>query len=404
VEKATHELVELLLVSTSEEEEPLVINPVMESDALEPPKTASSVGNSEIHLQPGESAALKRKQQREELQQEAQYLIDHFSHANLEALIRLTRSTMESIRRRITASSSLHYGDFSDDKKNDYQPAFKAKCVLSIPNIVMRPNLDDVQTAVNQVVQNILLVHKKVFMWGQKRTIENAQAGGLVRPSKAEIGSSQVLGRASKLQIAAQVHLKSFHHLVADNREVAKMASLLSTSINSTKKEISTALEKFNKYQDVWVLEREVKTKEFLETDPHLSEFEQNIIFYVGLEDAIKEEPEVLTAGAIALETGIDFFNCLLLFYFLTEDLKISLCAETKSWKVAFGRAMNERYCTMMDQILGQIEDIIAKLCRPIKDLDDVRVAMAALKEIREHEIYMDMSIGPVEVKLQKHV
>ena len=59
---------------------------------------------------------------------------------------------------------------------------------------------------------------------------------------------------------------------------------------------------------------------------------------------------------------------------------------------------MNDRYCTMMDKILGQIEDISARLCRPIKDLDDVRVAMAALKEIREHEIHMDMSIGPIEV------
>lgn len=59
---------------------------------------------------------------------------------------------------------------------------------------------------------------------------------------------------------------------------------------------------------------------------------------------------------------------------------------------------MNERYCTMMDQILEQIDDINKRLCRPVKDLDDVRVAMAALKEIREHEIQMDMSIGPIEV------
>ena len=52
----------------------------------------------------------------------------------------------------------------------------------------------------------------------------------------------------------------------------------------------------------------------------------------------------------------------------------------------------------MMDQILGQIDDINKRLCRPVKDLDDVRVAMAALKEIREYEIQMDMSICPIEV------
>lgn len=380
-------------------------DPTQPAEELDPPRTSSSVANGDAHLQPGEMAALKRKQQREELQQEAQYLVDHFSHSNLEALLRVTRTTMESIRRRITVSSSVSYGESSDDKKKDYKPAFKAKCVLSIPNIVMRPNLDDVQTAVNQVVQNILLVHKKVYIWGQKGRKQAAptEAEGSNELAKPEAAGSQMLAKVSKIQVdspVSQTTYKNFYHLVADNREVAKLVSLLSTSINSTKRLINTALGQFNKYQDLWILEREVKIKEFLEANPHQSEFEQNIIHYVGLEDAIKEESEVLTAGAIALVTGVYNYVFILILFVFTEDFKIALCAETKAWKVAFGRAMNERYCTMMDQILEQIDDINKRLCRPVKDLDDVRVAMAALKEIREHEIQMDMSIGPIEVTL----
>lgn len=293
-------------------------DPTQPAEELDAPRTSSSVANGDAHLQPGEMAALKRKQQREELQQEAQYLIDHFSHSNLEALLRVTRTTMESIRRRITVSSSVSYGESSDDKKKDYKPAFKAKCVLSIPNIVMRPNLDDVQTAVNQVVQNILLVHKKVYIWGQKGRKQavpvEPEGNELARP---EAAGSQMLAKVSKIQVdspVSQSNYKNFYHLVADNREVAKLVSLLSTSINSTKRLISTALGQFNKYQDLWILEREVKIKEFLEANPHQSEFEQNIIHYVGLEDAIKEEPEVLTAGAIALVTGMSNY---MYFYFI---------------------------------------------------------------------------------------
>ena len=314
VEKATHELVELLLGSSNHEEELITVDdPAQQDDELDPQRTSSSVGNGDqANLQPGETAALKRKQQREELQQEAQYLIDHFSHSNLEALLRVTRTTMESIRRRITVSSSVSYGESSDDKKKDYKPAFKAKCVLSIPNIVMRPNLDDVQTAVNQVVQNILLVHKKVYIWGQKGRKQVVQVepegGELAQQSKSDAVGSQMLAKPSKIQVdtpVSQATYKNFYHLVADNREVAKLVSLLSTSINSTKRLINTALGQFNKYQDLWILEREVKIKEFLEANPHQSEFEQNIIYYVGLEDTIKEEPEILTAGAIALVTGM---------------------------------------------------------------------------------------------------
>ena len=51
-----------------------------------------------------------------------------------------------------------------------------------------------------------------------------------------------------------------------------------------------------------------------------------------------------------------------------------------------------------MDKILEQIEDLSKRLSRPIKDLDDIRIAMGALKELRENEIFIDMSLNPIEV------
>ena len=59
-----------------------------------------------------------------------------------------------------------------------------------------------------------------------------------------------------------------------------------------------------------------------------------------------------------------------------------------------------------MESTFTFIDDIGKRLSRPIKDLDDIRIAMAALKEIREKEIKTDMSIGPIEesyAMLQKH-
>lgn len=52
-----------------------------------------------------------------------------------------------------------------------------------------------------------------------------------------------------------------------------------------------------------------------------------------------------------------------------------------------------------MEEIFTFIEEITKRLSRPIKDLDDIRYAMAALKEIRDREIMIDMSIGPIEVR-----
>ena len=77
----------------------------------------------------------------------------------------------------------------------------------------------------------------------------------------------------------------------------------------------------------------------------------------------------------------------------------MSIAAETKSWRVLYGRQMNIKFSSLMEKTLEQIDDISKRLSRPVKDLDDVRTAMAALKEIRENEIQIDMSLGPVEVQ-----
>lgn len=59
---------------------------------------------------------------------------------------------------------------------------------------------------------------------------------------------------------------------------------------------------------------------------------------------------------------------------------------------------MNKKYSTLLDTTLEQIDDLSKRMSRPIKDLDDIRVAMQALKEIRENEIQIDMSLVPIEV------
>lgn len=83
----------------------------------------------------------------------------------------------------------------------------------------------------------------------------------------------------------------------------------------------------------------------------------------------------------------------------MTETLKLGLTTETKAWRLHYGRVANNKYKSDMEDIFSFIEDLNKRLTRPIKDLDDIRFAMAGLKEIRENEIKVDMNIGPIEVR-----
>lgn len=45
----------------------------------------------------------------EVMEEEAQELLSHFNHRNVDALLRLTRNTLETLRKRIHASSLMHF-------------------------------------------------------------------------------------------------------------------------------------------------------------------------------------------------------------------------------------------------------------------------------------------------------
>uniref|UniRef100_A0A8B9I210 Dynein axonemal heavy chain 5 n=1 Tax=Anser brachyrhynchus TaxID=132585 RepID=A0A8B9I210_9AVES len=124
------------------------------------------------------------------------------------------------------------------------------------------------------------------------------------------------------------------------------------------------------------------KVKEFIETKPTMAEFQTQIRYFSQLEMQIRELPNhhVLESVDIA-----------------TESLKISLIQECRSRQRTFGLALNKKSATDMDEIYSFIENLSKRLSRPIQDLADVRGAMEALKEIRENEIRIDMTVGPIE-------
>lgn len=81
----------------------------------------------------------------------------------------------------------------------------------------------------------------------------------------------------------------------------------------------------------------------------------------------------------------------------MTDKLKSALILEAKAWKLSFGQALNSKAGQDMADIEELLETVHKRLARKINDLDDVRAAMAALAEIRENEIRIDMTIGPIE-------
>lgn len=138
---------------------------------------------------------------------------------------------------------------YGGESKKDSKPFFKTYAVLAIPNIVMQPALDEVQQAVNKAAQMVIGVSKGVSKWSDKRKQQAAQHD---KPDMMERRASVASHAPSEGSHAGhkeeepsvpphtiQQQPKNYFKAVSENKEVTKLVSLLSTSINSTKKVIS---------------------------------------------------------------------------------------------------------------------------------------------------------------------
>uniref|UniRef100_A0A8C8BAJ8 Dynein axonemal heavy chain 5 n=1 Tax=Otus sunia TaxID=257818 RepID=A0A8C8BAJ8_9STRI len=254
-------------------------------------------------------------------------------------------------------------------QKRSAHPIIRTSINLSIPNIVMTPSLDEVQQTLNKAVDSIVKVMKGVGQWSKERI------------SKVCVFNNSVSDGAS-LSLSDPVQSQNYFKSVSENKEIIKLVSLLSTAINSTKREVLTALESFSCYQHIWQRDKEEIIDKLMMRNPLLSDFESEILRFQDLELKINSEPEYICVGAVALYTA---------------DLKLALRAETKAWMTLLGCRCNKKYRTEMEAIFAFIEETGKKLNRHIKDLDDIRIAMSALKEIRELQISIDSQVGPIE-------
>ncbi|XP_049624319.1 dynein axonemal heavy chain 5 [Suncus etruscus] len=335
----------------------------------------------------------RKKKEAEILEEEACELLSHFNHQNMEALLKVTKNTLEAIRKRIHSASATNFRDSNSTTKmkQNSKPIFRANIILAIPNITMIPALEDIQQTLNKVVECIVSVPKGVRQWSselpsKRKMHERKMAARQNQDSDSDTemgqGEPPETVEIASINVPIPAQSRNYYKNVSDNKEIVKLVSVLSTIINSTKKEVITSMDCFKCYNHIWQKEKEETIMEFILKNPLLSEFESQILYFQNLEQDIQTQPEFICVGAIAL---------------FTDDLKFTLTTETKAWMAVIGRHCNKKYRSEMENIFTLIEEFNKKLNRQIKDLDDIRIAMTTLKDIREQQIGIDFQVGPIE-------
>lgn len=254
---------------------------------------------------------------------------------------------------------------------------FRSFAVLAIPAIGMQPSLEEIQQYLNKAVQAIVNVSKSLTQWTKGRKLEKKKPVDPHGVKPALDATTTQNGDDSIVQNSDESHLqfadrpvspansvsnqkpqKNYFKSVSENKDISKLVSQLFTCLSSTKKDVLTALDHFKEYQFIWQKDRDDELKEFVKGRPKVGEYEARIREFEQLINVVNSYPEYIPVGAIAL---------------VTEKLKLGLTSEISLWKTSYGMSCNLKYKKEINEILVFIEDIMKRLQREIKDLDDIR-------------------------------
>ncbi|XP_051538163.1 dynein axonemal heavy chain 5 [Myxocyprinus asiaticus] len=290
---------------------------------------------------------------------------------NTEALVRATKLSLDSLRLRLHVASTK-YRSSTQREAAIQVPLFKASVELAIPNITLRPRLEEIQGILNKVVTTVLSTANDIPLWKFSHLqLKQLQVEQL---AAKELGDDNL--------VTKQITQRPLDRQLAEHKDVTKAVAQLGAVIASLKVDTRDIVEGLSHFSDLWNQNPTEQVKAFLETNPSLPEFSNQLSLYSKLEAQIEELPATCAVGSILYET---------------DSLKLSLTQECHTWKREFGAALNKQASAGMADISSFVEGVSRQLQRPISDLDDVRGAMAALHEVRGHEIRIDTIIGPVE-------
>jgi len=258
-------------------------------------------------------------------QEDVDRITTHYNHFLYQALLHSAKNSLVLLKKRITASGS--------------EPFFELNVQLVNKKIALTPNLEEIQSCVNNGAFLILKSLRKLYDWGQD-------------------------------SIPAEKR-KSFFTNVTNDFEIVRVVLLLNGSIMAAAAQSEAFLEAFERHNWLWNNDINKAYAEFLDTNPSLQDYEAKFSFFASVMMDLNSLPECTEAACCKLNI---------------KNLKQQVEALVNDWKLSFASKLHMIARAEMTELLDYISAMEKKLNRPVRDLLSLQYMMNNLREVRESE------------------
>jgi len=176
--------------------------------------------------------------------------------------------------------------------------------------------------------------------------------------------------------------LKNCFKPVMDYKDISKMVLMMQTVVTQAKPRISALIQKYMNYAYLWKDEREIEIKDFVDSQPVITEVEALMRKYNSIEDEINDLVSSHRIGPLDVHT---------------QEMKLGLTIEVKAFKNLLCKFLSDDYKVKSLMIAKFIEECNKDLQTPIRDMNDIHFVMTVLEKIRDKFVDYDSLLVPIE-------
>ncbi|KAK9298339.1 hypothetical protein QLX08_008257 [Tetragonisca angustula] len=301
-----------------------------------------------------------RKVQINRVHNDCMELFAYFHNKLVEALVKCTKNSLELLKKKVTNMSHLIH----DNDGLRIKPILLTTFVLQIPNIVIIPPIEELQYCFGKLVSSVLEIYKQVTAWGQR--YYNLKSENVV----------------SNTQENNAIPRKNYCHMISDHKEIVRIIMSLQGAIFAVKQDIDEITNIYLQYSYIWSEDKDNIIQSFVDSEPIIQEIKEKFMEYDSLVDEIQHLPKKHVVGPIEISM---------------DKLKLAFLVEARAWKISLGQKLSATYKEKLKRIIEYINEKNKVLARKIKDLEDVRIAMKCLSEIRNDFISLDIELILIE-------